>query len=222
MTNWRDITRVCGVKRSEPRTALRSVLGDGINLVSADARLDAGNTYAFKFSSGLLVRIDVDMRTVSARQITLTSPGRDLASRDLRSLPLGRLLQAIRMHVQVDERLQDVMAQTWLRDPLAAASAAAQGRTGRPPKPLQDYADVARRALALEAKGYGRARAGREGLTERLAAELGAPEPTVRGWLRKAREHHFLAETVPGRSGFFPGPALTRRGSRGATQEEAP
>ncbi|MFC9462884.1 hypothetical protein, partial [Streptomyces sp. NPDC056983] len=47
------------------------------------------------------------------------------------------------------------------------------------------------------------------GLTRRLAGLFDRPEPTIKDWIKAARDRGYLSPAVPGRRAAGPGPLLS-------------
>jgi hypothetical protein len=87
------------------------------------------------------------------------------------------------------------------RQALETANALAeQPQRGRPPLDDELLQDLAHAYLREAVHG--------RGLTRRLAAHFNRPEPTIKDWIKAARERGFLSPAQPGQRGAGPGPSL--------------
>ncbi len=176
--------------------------------------------FAYWFVSGYLSRIGTEL---AVAELTLEPEQPDskvpLTPALLRGISLPQILARAQAQLQLAPEwvdLADRLAPTRpdersRRDAEEAAGIAASvGRRkgGRPSHPDALYALVAREYLTLYDSGLTR------GIRKQLASILSekldrpVPEPTVRDWIRGARERGFLTPATPGRAGARPGPNL--------------
>jgi hypothetical protein len=81
-------------------------------------------------------------------------------------------------------------------------------KRGRPGRPDSHYRDVAIEYLDLYEKG-------RRKVLKEMAERRGVPPPTVRDWVRRARQLEYLGPGKQGRAGASPGPRLVDEGVEG-------
>jgi len=165
-----------------------------------------------------------DEDSAAAGDVPDAEPGPLITSDLLRRIPLGKIVARAQATLAQDDwrsegvtqlgldGRRDIAVEDLLPEELnaleTATSSATGKRRGRPALPDTLLEDVARAYLQEAPNG--------PGLTGRLAATFGRPEPTVRDWISAARRHGFLSPGQPGRRGAGPGPRLVDRVEGGA------
>lgn len=140
--------------------------------------------------------------------------GASVTSRMLRDVPVGAILDDVRYHLAMEElkgtptvgaitsTVFTGQTPTRTADEIIAASTPTKAAPGRAALPDELMQAVAEGYIAESAAGKPR------GAVKRLAAALDRPEPTVSGWVVKARRDGWLGPGAAGREGAEPGPRL--------------
>ncbi|MFJ8439947.1 hypothetical protein [Kitasatospora griseola] len=131
----------------------------------------------------------------------------------LRRIPLGQIIA--RAQAELADRSWEQEGITVLggpgpnRTPAPASTLALEnanrlsrpGRRGRPVLDDELLRQVAHAYLSEAVRG--------PGLTARLAERFDRPEPTIKDWIKAARNRGFLSPAIPGRRAAGPGPRLS-------------
>lgn len=137
--------------------------------------------------------------------------GPSVTSRMLRDVPVGVILDKVRLWAAMNEAVAAVSEGGVLMsferpsrtaDEIIAASAPAEPRPGRAALPDDLMRAVAEGYIAESAPGMPR------GAVKRLAEALDRPEQTVSRWVVRARKEGWLGPGSAGREGAEPGPRL--------------
>lgn len=187
----------------------------GLPIVLGDPNDDGPRSFTYS-EGGLVVtgdaRLSGDRVQLTRLEIRPESEG-SIGAAAVKNLPVGRIVSSLQSLWALDNARRGVSQPP---QPQQAATSNPPRRGGRAPITDDLLRELAESYLRETAPGKpGRA-------LNRIAAEFGRPQETIRTWLARARREGWLAPAVKGRAGGEPGPKLLVYRSAKESGFEAP